>query len=172
MTALFKAKGTTAILAAVILLQGVAALFFSADALGHALRGDTSAEAVMEMFVSVMLFVGLVLGIIQLRHLLEEIASKDRSLDVARGQLADVVKAQFGLWKLTPAESEVALFALKGLDVAEIAALRGAAAGTVRAQLTRIYAKAEVSNRAQLAAFFVEDLLADPVETAQGVPPA
>jgi DNA-binding CsgD family transcriptional regulator len=51
--------------------------------------------------------------------------------------------------------------ALKGLDVAEIAEMRGAAAGTVRAQLTRIYAKAGVSGRAQFAAWFVEDLLGE-----------
>ena len=51
------------------------------------------------------------------------------------------------------------MLALKGLDVAEISDLRGAAAGTVRAQLARIYAKAGVSGRAQFAAFFVEDLL-------------
>ena len=47
----------------------------------------------------------------------------------------------------------------QALDVAEIAELRGAAQGTVRAQLTRIYSKAGVSGRAQFAAFFVEDLL-------------
>jgi hypothetical protein len=37
--------------------------------------------------------------------------------------------------------------------------MRGAAQGTVRAQLTKIYAKAGVSGRAQFAAYFVEDLL-------------
>ncbi|MEE2868759.1 MAG: helix-turn-helix transcriptional regulator, partial [Pseudomonadota bacterium] len=41
------------------------------------------------------------------------------------------------------------------------AQLRGAAQGTVRAQLTRIYAKAGVSGRHQFAAWFVEDLLQD-----------
>jgi len=53
----------------------------------------------------------------------------------------------------------IGLMAIKGLDLAEIAAVRGAAQGTVRAQLTRIYAKAGVSGRAQFAAYFVEDLL-------------
>lgn len=54
----------------------------------------------------------------------------------------------------------MALFALKGFDVAEIAELRGSAAGTVRARLTRVYAKAGVSNRTQLLAVFTDDLLA------------
>lgn len=44
-------------------------------------------------------------------------------------------------------------------DVTEIARLRDVADGTVRAQLTCIYAKAGVSGRAQFAACFVEDLL-------------
>ena len=51
------------------------------------------------------------------------------------------------------------MLALKGFDVAEIAAIRNAASGTVRAQLTRVYAKAEVSSRAQLLSLFIEDLL-------------
>ena len=151
-------------LAAVILLQGVAAIFFTADALGDMVRGGNAVETGMEIFVSLMLLTGLALGIVQLRGLLEDLASKSRSLEVARGDLSRVVEAQFQSWGLTPAEREVALFALKGLDANEIAALRGAASGTVRAQLTRIYAKAGVSNRGQLAAYFVEDLLADPRE--------
>lgn len=52
------------------------------------------------------------------------------------------------------------MLALKGFDIAEIAQLRGAAQGTVRAQMTSIYAKSGTSGRAQFAAFFVEDLLA------------
>jgi DNA-binding NarL/FixJ family response regulator len=50
--------------------------------------------------------------------------------------------------------------------VAEIAGMRGAAQGTVRAQLTKIYSKAGVSGRAQFAAFFVEDLLGEGLPAA------
>ena len=70
-----------------------------------------------------------------------------------------MIETQFDDWRLTPAERDVGMLALKGLDVAEIASLRSAAQGTVRAQLTRIYAKAGVSGRAQFASWFVEDLL-------------
>ena len=52
-----------------------------------------------------------------------------------------------------------ALFALKGCDVAEIAQLRGAAQGTVRAQLSQVYAKAGVTSQAGLVSLFLEDLL-------------
>ena len=53
----------------------------------------------------------------------------------------------------------MALFALKGCDVAEIAELRGAATGTVRSQLSQIYAKAGVTSQAMLVSLFIEDLL-------------
>jgi DNA-binding CsgD family transcriptional regulator len=70
-----------------------------------------------------------------------------------------VIQAQFDQWGLSKAERDVAYLALKGLDVAEIATVRHAAAGTVRAQLSGIYGKSGVNGRAQFAAFFVEDLL-------------
>ena len=62
------------------------------------------------------------------------------------------------------AEADAALFALKGGDVTEIAALRGAAPGTVRAQLARVYAKAAVKSQSGLMALFIEEL----VETRPG----
>jgi DNA-binding CsgD family transcriptional regulator len=85
--------------------------------------------------------------------------TSETALAVASGALAEVIRAEFEDWGLTAAESDVAFLALKGLDGAEIATMRGTAPGTVRAQLTRIYAKAGVANRAQFAALFVEDLL-------------
>ncbi|MGY6636827.1 MAG: hypothetical protein ACXIUO_06810 [Erythrobacter sp.] len=44
----------------------------------------------------------------------------------------------------------------------EIAALRGSAASTVRAQLTRAYAKAGVTSQSELIALFLEDLIEVP----------
>jgi DNA-binding CsgD family transcriptional regulator len=107
---------------------------------------------------------GVAFGVMVLRQTLEDMRAQDVALATARGALADVIAAQFTDWGLTPAERDVGFLALKGLDVAEIAELRGRAAGTVRAQLTRIYAKAGVSGRAQFAAYFVEDLLGEGLE--------
>ena len=110
------------------------------------------------------LALGMAFGVMVLRQTLEEMRAQDVALATARGALADVIAAQFTAWGLTPAERDVGFLALKGLDVAEIAELRGRAAGTVRAQLTRIYSKAGVSGRAQFAAYFVEDLLGEGLE--------
>ena len=66
---------------------------------------------------------------------------------------------RYSEWGLTGAEADDAMLALKGFNTEEIARLRNAAAGTVRAQLARIYAKAEVRSRAGLIGLFIEDLM-------------
>ena len=136
-------------------------MFFVGDAIADVMAGDIGAHLYFEMLVAVALAMGVGLGALALRQTLDEMRAQDVALASARGALGDVIAAQFTDWGLTPAERDVAFLALKGLDVAEIADLRGRAAGTVRAQLTRIYSKAGVSGRAQFAAWFVEDLLGE-----------
>lgn len=152
-------RGQAAALAAFLLVQALAAVFFVGDALSDLLTAPWEPHTIFEALVALALLMGLGFGGWQLRLSLERMQTTERALASAQGALAEVIAAQFARWGLTPAESDVALFALKGLDVAEIATLRGAAQGTVRAQLTRVYAKAGVSGRAQFAALFVEDLL-------------
>ncbi len=73
--------------------------------------------------------------------------------------LGKVIDQQFQDWQLSKAEREVALFLLKGLSLKEIAAIRESGEPTVRQQAASIYQKAHVSGRAELSAFFLEDLL-------------
>ncbi|SEL03710.1 DNA-binding transcriptional regulator, CsgD family [Roseivivax marinus] len=146
-------------LAAVMVLQSVAAVFFVGDAGFDLITAPAAGHSVVETLVAVALVAGIVLSARELRLTLEHVRAQDRALETARGELARVIDEQFAEWGLTPAERDVGLLALKGLDAAEIAGLRSAAQGTVRAQLARIYAKAGVSGRAQFAAWFVEDLL-------------
>lgn len=152
-------------LAAIVVLQCVAAVFFVGDAAADLIRDPIASHSVVESLVSLALVSGIFLSARQLRRTLERMRTQKRALDTARGEFARIIEAQFAEWSLTPAERDVGLLALKGLDAAEIAGIRGAAQGTVRAQLTRIYAKAGVSGRAQFAAWFVEDLLDGGLET-------
>ena len=147
------------VIAAIVILQAVATVFFVGDAVTDLLNAPSAPHSLLEAFVAVALILGVIFAGWQLRVTLERLRSQERALDTARGALADVISAQFEAWGLTPAERDVGAFALKGLDVGEIAELRGAAQGTVRAQLARIYSKAGVTGRAQFAAWFVEDLL-------------
>ncbi len=77
--------------------------------------------------------------------------------------LGEAIEAQFSRWSLTEAEREVALLLLKGLSSKEAATVRNTSERTVREQARSVYAKAGLSGRAALSAFFLEDLLA-PIE--------
>lgn len=157
----------TAALSVFLLIQTMGTIFYVGDVIGDLRADPISGHFIFEALVTASLVLGIIFGAYALRRTVELLRAQDQALAVARGALSDVIEAQFTSWGLTPAERDVGLLALKGLDVAEIAELRGAAQGTVRAQLTRIYSKAGVSGRAQFAAFFVEDLLGQGVPEAQ-----
>lgn len=71
---------------------------------------------------------------------------------------------QFKQWNLTEAERETALMLLKGYSHQEIAELGSKSEKTVRQQSSVVYRKSGLAGRAELAAFFLEDLLL-PAET-------
>jgi DNA-binding CsgD family transcriptional regulator len=73
--------------------------------------------------------------------------------------LGAAIDAQFGRWELSPAEREIGLLLLKGLTHKEIAQIRQVSEATVRQQAQRLYRKANIGSRNDLAAFFLEDLL-------------
>jgi len=78
----------------------------------------------------------------------------------ASGAFLELLEESFARWSLTPSERDVALLAVKGLSIGEIARLRQTREGTDKAQCTAVYRKAGVNNRAQLLSLFVEELMA------------
>ncbi|MBS0126170.1 helix-turn-helix transcriptional regulator [Aestuariicoccus sp. KMU-90] len=95
----------------------------------------------------------------------------ERSLRLASGAFMEVLAERFDDWALTPAERDVALFAIKGLSTAEIAALRSTSEGTVKAQTAAIYRKAGVSGRPQLLSLFIDELMGDGLALPTETPP-
>ena len=73
--------------------------------------------------------------------------------------LGRAIDAQFGAWRLTPTEREIALLLLKGYGHKQIAAMTGRSERTVRQHGGAIYEKAGLGGRAELAAFFLQDLM-------------
>ncbi|MBZ0271905.1 LuxR family transcriptional regulator [bacterium] len=73
--------------------------------------------------------------------------------------LGAAIDRQFDRWELSPAEKEVGLLLLKGLSHREIAGARSITEATARQQSRAVYRKAGLSGRADLAAFFLEDLM-------------
>lgn len=150
-------------LAVIIIAQALCALFFLSDVIADFAEGGhlDSVHLVAETIVTVALTVGVIYLMLELRQLLVRMDHMEIGLRAARGEMVEVIRVFFDRWKLSPAERDVALFLIKGLDNGAIASLRGTAKGTIRAQSTAIYAKAGVVNRAQLVSVFLEELLAN-----------
>lgn len=90
-------------------------------------------------------------------------AWREKSRKLLRG-LGEEISRQFEEWGLTPAECEIALLLLKGFGHKEIAALLDRSERTVRQHAVATYRKSGLSGRAELSAFFLEDLLLPAVD--------
>ena len=148
-------------LVAVTVFQAVCALLFLADVLSELpeLRTDP-AHPLVELAAVAALWVGSALGALEIRRLMRQNRDLTGRMRAASGAFLDLLEESFARWGLTRSERDVALLTVKGLSVAEIAALRETREGTVRAQSAAIYRKAGVEGRAQLLSHFVEDLMA------------
>lgn len=82
-----------------------------------------------------------------------------RSAEDALDGMSRAIDRQFAVWDLTPAEREIALFLLKGHSHKAIAKRTGRSPQTVRQHAASAYRKAELTGRAELSAFFLEDLM-------------
>ncbi|HEX5581893.1 MAG TPA: helix-turn-helix transcriptional regulator [Gemmatimonadaceae bacterium] len=92
----------------------------------------------------------------------EERVERDQWRESARQALEGLgraIDAQFGEWHLTPTEREVALMLLKGYGHKQIAALTDRSERTVRQHAGVVYEKSGLGGRAELAAFFLQDLM-------------
>ncbi|MGC9369471.1 MAG: helix-turn-helix transcriptional regulator [Paracoccaceae bacterium] len=147
------------VLAVTLALQSVACVFFIADAARDFPKIGTDLHTTFEALVAVALIVGTGFGALEMRRTLKRIRQAEEALSLASGAFDEVVRSRFADWRLTPSEAEVALFALKGLEVSDIARMRGTAPGTVRVQLGQVYAKSGSANRAQFVSLFVEELM-------------
>lgn len=73
--------------------------------------------------------------------------------------IVEAIEKEMNDWGLTPAEQEITFLLLKGFSLKEIADLRNTSERTVRHQSTLIYRKSGLTGRAQLSAYFLEDIL-------------
>ena len=151
---------------AILVVQLVCAFFFVSDILSSVLGLQATPIAwqfreLIEMGAALGLVIGLVLGAIALRRAMRDHRVAEEKLRRASGAFMDLLAERFADWGLTPAEQDVALFAIKGLSTQEIAQLRSTSEGTVKAQTNAIYRKAGVSGRPQLLSLFIDDLMRD-----------
>jgi DNA-binding CsgD family transcriptional regulator len=102
-------------------------------------------------------------------HQEERDAWKSRAGHLLAG-LGEAMSAQLEAWSLTPTEKETALMLLKGFSHKRIARLTSRSERTVRQHSVAVYRKSGLAGRAELAGFFLDDLLLpeDRLEDAHG----
>lgn len=165
-------RGRRAILV-LLAVQVACAVFFVSDILTGivGLRSTPVSWQVRELIeigAALGLVLGAVLGALALRRAQAARVAAEQKLRAASGAFMELMAERFAEWGLTPAERDVALFAVKGLSTAEIATLRNTSEGTVKAQTNAIYRKAGVSGRPQLLSLFIDDLMGDALPPLRG----
>ena len=103
--------------------------------------------------------------------LAEHTAERDAwraSAESALAGLGQAISERFASWGLTSSEREVALFLLKGRSHKQIAFATGRSERTIRQHAVAVYQKSGLNGRAELAAFFLEDI---PLPESRGAPP-
>lgn len=133
--------------------------------------GPLGTGAILHLSVETLSLAGLTFAIAVLLSYVRVLRQRGESLrqtvDLLRGDLGGVLARRFDDWKLTAAEREVAIMILKGAGVAEIAAARGTAAGTVKAQSSAIFRKTGVGSRAALMSVFLDEFLEADLSAAE-----
>ena len=158
--------GRQATVAALFLAQALCALVFVSDVFSSIFGFESSAlswemRELLEISAAFGLIAGAVLGAFAMRRMMLDRNTAQERLRRASGAFLDLLEERFVEWGLTPAERDVALFAIKGMSTAEISGLRATSEGTVKAQTNAIYRKAGVSGRSQLLSLFIDDLMRD-----------
>lgn len=95
----------------------------------------------------------------ELEHAKEHLSQISAKMSEGKRDFIKLIDWQFDQWKLSAVEKEVGLLILKGLSFEEIATIRQTTARTARKQAAAVYAKANLGNRSEFAAWFLEDLL-------------
>lgn len=160
-------------LALLILAQAFCAVFFVGDLIADVVDSGRLLLADVHLLAEAVAAAALVAAIgvegRVLLHMLRRARRDAENLRVAAGAFWEVLEQRFDDWGLTPAERDVAAFTVKGLSIAEVARLRNAAEGTVKAQLGAVYRKAGLAGRHRLISALIEDMLDEPlVATGSG----
>lgn len=180
-------QGRMLIVVTVAALVGLAAAMTTLDAAVDA-SGDWLSDRAMD-FIDRILMISTVFGAAYVMMRLNELKLHARDMDSALRRAADEgrawrnqsrrlldglsrsIDAQFEVWQLSAAEADVAGLLLKGATLREIAGLRHTSEATIRQQAQNVYRKSGLMSRAELSAYFLEDLFSVSEATLTAAPP-
>ncbi|MCB1390587.1 MAG: helix-turn-helix transcriptional regulator [Rhodobacteraceae bacterium] len=130
-------------------------IYFDESGTGHAITLLQTIEsmAALAMLVAIVPEVRLVAWLLR-RH-----AVMERNLRLAGSAVQSVIDEHFVHWGLTASEADVATFMVKGLSIAEIAAMRGSTEATVKSHLNAIYRKSGTTGRPDVLALILDSLM-------------
>lgn len=148
---------------ALMSLLVLCSLFFLSDSIGDLFGWQVEDSDTLETLVVLALVVAVGLTGFEIRKILDRQRRLEDQIRAASGAFSELLEDYFEQWRLTPSERDVALLAIKGLSIADIARLRNTKEGTIKAQSNAIYRKAGVSGRLQLLSLFIEDLMSSAV---------
>lgn len=160
--------------AVIVVAIGMTVTFSTLEALTTAEStsvGDVAVDFLEALCIAAAMFASAIF-ITRLREVEAETANLRRSVSEAaqagatwRRQsqrllegIGAAISLQFHDWRLTDAECDVAGLILKGMSLREIARARATSEATIRQQAQSIYRKSGLGNRAELAAYFLDDL--------------
>jgi DNA-binding NarL/FixJ family response regulator len=151
-----------------VLVQAVSAisvLLYMLSSFLPVVREPISWEAreALEVALVLTLLISVFHGVFALRQMRGEIGQVQSQLRVASASFNTLIEDDFAKWQLTPSETDVALFILKGMSNAEIGDLTGKKVGTVKAHSNAVFRKSGLANRNQLASHFLEVLMQEPL---------
>ena len=167
-------------------LIGLAAAMTAVDALVDA-SGDLLSGRTVD-FIDRLLMIGTIFASIFVMMRLNDLRNRAQDMDGAIQRAADEgrawrsqsrrfldglsrsIDAQFEAWHLSAAEADVAGLLLKGAALREIAGLRRTSEATIRQQAQNVYRKSGLASRAELSAYFLEDLFTVSETTLSAAP--
>ncbi len=114
---------------------------------------------ILQILASLGLAIGSVTSVLLLRQAKRRMTVMQRQLRAASGAFHAVMREFFVDWGLSPSESDVVMFALRGYTNAEIATLRDKSTATIKRQMNAVFRKAGVANRAELMGVFVDAMM-------------
>jgi len=148
-----------------IIVQSICASFLLVDSVADYMGKDQPIGVKDTDKFEYIIVLVLIVSILCMTAILQKLYTRNKTVEsklkAASGEFSILLDEHFHQWQLTNSEKDVALLAIKGLDIEEISIMRETKSGTIKAQLNSIYKKAQVTGRPQLISYFIEKLMSE-----------